>query len=130
MGLEVRLMWKPLILVLALGTSAVANAQTGNASDFLSQYDAADQTGRQILEMFILGQERGMLTANQYLQVHAKPVIYCPPADTMLVPGQIIDMLRTTVASDGRIGAMPLQVAVLMTLQRNYPCAANSKPKT
>jgi hypothetical protein len=126
-------MLKALILMLAVtvgGSAAYAQDGTGDANDFLSQYDAASPTGRQLLEMFIIGQERGILVANQFLKVaRSKNTIYCPPDDAALAPTQLVDMTRKTVASDGRIGTMPLSVVVLMTLQRNYPCAKTDRPK-
>ena len=102
---------------------AFAQSGSGTVSDFLTQYDSADAKGRQVLEMFIAGQERGLLTANQYLQVvKSKNALYCPPDDAALTPPQLVDAVRKLTASDGRAAAIPLAVAILMVLQRSYPC--------
>jgi Rap1a immunity proteins len=119
-------------IVVALALSAgTASAQDGNgsANDFLSQYDAADAQARQLLEMFIVGQERGLLTANQYLKVEkSKNALYCPPGDAALTPPQLVETVRDLVSRDGRAGAAPLSVVVLMALQRSYPCPKSPPP--
>jgi hypothetical protein len=119
-----------LTLAFACADGAIAQSARGTADDFLAQYNAADAQGRQLLEMFIAGQERGLLTANQYLTVvKSKNTLYCPTDDVGLTPPQLIDAIRKIVTTDNRSGSIPLSVVVLVALQRNFPCASPASPK-
>lgn len=104
-------------------TTVVAHAE-GLAHDFLRLYDKAGSTERALLEANLIGLEIGFRRANAYLQLTRKQSpLYCKPEKPDLTAEQTLDFLRRAVRADPSLGAARYGYAILVALQRGFPCS-------
>jgi hypothetical protein len=68
--------------------------------------------------------EKALGWANTALRAQrmSRRALYCLPNDLTIEPQELIDMLRDAVWDEPRLGERPLGFAVLVTLQKAFPC--------
>lgn len=94
-----------------------------SASQILKMYDAGNSSERGLIEANLGGLENGFGWANTYLQSQRKQTpLYCLPDKLALKSEQIIDILRRGVREDAKLGNAPFGLAMLIVLQRVFPC--------
>jgi hypothetical protein len=128
MTIEERAIRIVLLVALCLFSTA-AGAESAN--QFLAQYDAAERSSsaeRSMWEGHVLDTENGFAWANSMMHVerHITP-LYCKPATVELTSGQLVDILRRYLEENNDLGPKPMALALMMALQKDYPCKAEQK---
>ncbi len=110
-----------LLGVLFLGsTSAMAEDDLTTA---LRAYDSANPTDRKTAEIAFANAQNGIWWANSVLFYKKQQLLFCPPDNSAALPGPlIIEMVRQQANEIPIFGKMPYGLAILMTLQKTYPC--------
>ncbi|HWP24758.1 MAG TPA: hypothetical protein VNL39_00245 [Xanthobacteraceae bacterium] len=94
-----------------------------SASQILKMYDTGNASERGLIEANLGGLENGFGWANTYLQSQRQQTpLYCLPDKLALKSEQIIDILRRGVREDAKLGNAPFGLAILVALQRVFPC--------
>jgi hypothetical protein len=94
-----------------------------NMNTALRAYDSANSTDRKTEEIVFLNAQAGIWWANSVLFYRKQQPLFCPPDNAAPVPGaQVIEMVRRQVDENPMFGEMPYGLAVLMTLQKTFPC--------
>ena len=89
----------------------------------LRVYDSANSTDRKIEEIVFLNAQAGIWWANSALFYRKQQPLFCPPDNAAPVPGtQVLEMVRRQVDKNPAVGDMPYGLAILITLQKTFPC--------
>jgi hypothetical protein len=89
----------------------------------LRVYDAANSTDRKIEEIVFLNAQAGIWWANSVLFYRKQQPLFCPPDNAAPVSGaQVLEMVRRQVDENPAVGEMPYGMAILISLQRTFPC--------
>lgn len=116
-----------LIVMIALW-SGQGNAESTEPSvaEILRDYDSPDLSDarRAMISSNLASIERAFGWANTALRAQKKrtTALYCLPDKLTLEPRELIDMLRDAVWDEPRLGDRPIEFALLVTLQRAFPC--------
>ena len=101
-------------------TSAMAEEDLNTA---LRAYDSANPTDRKTAEIVFGHTQNGIWWANSVLFYRKQQPLFCPPDNVAPAPGpQVLEMVRQQANENPTFGKMPHGLAILMTLQRTYPC--------
>ena len=75
--------------------------------------------------------EKALGWANTALRAQrmSRRALYCLPNDLVIEPQELIDMLRDAVWDEPRLGERPIGFAVLVTLQKAFPCKGSTDGK-
>ena len=75
--------------------------------------------------------EKALGWANTALRAQrmSRRALYCLPNDLVIEPQELIDMLRDAVWDEPRLGERPIGFAVLVTLQKAFPCKGPTEGK-
>lgn len=119
-----------LVVALLFGSSDICakakdltNLNLGSTRDALYAYDKVlVPEDREKIEALIGGMENGLVWANAALKNRGQSPLYCQPGKLVLTDFQIIDMMRRAIKDAPKMGDYPLGMAVLMTLQKTFPC--------
>ena len=65
---------------------------------------------------------RGISVANSELVATKQRPLYCKPANLVLKGDQILDMLTREVEKNPALGTVFPEVAILIMLERTFPC--------
>jgi predicted secreted protein len=92
------------------------------AAQFLQLYNSED--GQLLAISKIESMEAGVHEANEYLvKTRNDKPLYCQPPQLVLTGSQIADMLKRDVEEKGsKLGEVRLPSALLIVLQRTFPC--------
>jgi hypothetical protein len=94
-----------------------------NMNTALRAYDSANSTERKTEEIVFLNAQAGIWWANSVLFYRKQQPLFCPPDNAAPVPGaQVIEMVRRQVDENPVFGKMPYGLAILVTLQKTFPC--------
>ena len=88
----------------------------------LRVYDSATSNDRKIWELIFGNTQNGINWANSVLIRTKQQPLYCPPDDFWLTGPQVIEMIREWASSDPKFGGVPYGFAVLLALQKKFPC--------
>ena len=88
----------------------------------LRVYDSATSNDRKIWELIFGNTQNGINWANSVLIRTKQQPLYCPPDDFSLTGPQVVEMLREWASSDPKFGGVPYGFAVLLALQKKFPC--------
>jgi hypothetical protein len=114
------------IAALAAFTLASSARAETTAKEFLEVYASPD--GESLGEMQISATEQGLHQINKYLEKTAgQKQVYCQPDALILTGPQLADMLTRAVNENSALKNMPLSGAMLIVLQKTFPCAATTK---
>lgn len=110
-----------LILMLALWTGQ-GRAAERSLNEILKDYD--DPALRATVTTNLSGIESALGWANSALRAQRKSrrALYCLPDKLVIEPHELISMLRDAAWDEPRLGDRPIGFAVLITLQRAFPC--------
>jgi hypothetical protein len=101
-------------------TSAIAEEDMNMA---LRAYDLANPTDRRTAEIVFANVQSGIWWANSVLLYKKQQPLFCPPDNVAPLPGPlVIEMVRQQVNKYPTFGEMPYGLAIVMTIQANYPC--------
>ena len=109
----------------------------GNAEpllkDVLKDYYNAESSvaQRMMIASNVSNIERTLGWANTALraQRRSRRALYCLPHDIIIESNELVDMLRDAVWDEPRLGETPIAFAVLVTLQKAFPCKAPTDGK-
>ena len=116
-----------IVLATALGMAATQVRAEIAVNEMFQRFDSGTKMIHEFYLTLLQGNYDGLQSANSYLASQKAPEIFCPPEGKMFSGEQIMEMLRTEVASDPDLGKSPLGFAVLRVLQRTYPCLPRSR---
>ena len=106
--------------VLLSPTRATAEEDVNTA---LRVYDSGNSTDRKTEEIVFLNAQAGIWWANSVLFHRKQQPLFCPPDNAAPVPGaQVLEMVRRQVNENPAVGDMPYGLAILITLQKTFPC--------
>ena len=89
----------------------------------LRVYNSADSTDPKTEEIVFLNAQAGIWWANSVLIYRKQQPLFCPPDNAAPVPGaQVLEMVRRKVDENPVFGQMPYGLAILITLQKTFPC--------
>jgi hypothetical protein len=110
-----------LLGVLLLGsTNAMAEEDLNTA---LQAYDSGNPTDHKMAEIAFANAQNGIWWANTVLFHKKQQQLFCPPDNVTPLPGpQVIEMVRQQANAVPTFGKMPYGLAILMALQKTYPC--------
>lgn len=95
-------------------------------NETLSAYDHAGVTAEERTSVLanLANIERAFGWANSALRAQRmrRRALYCLPDDLVIEPHELMDMLRDAAWDEPRLGDRPIGFAVLLTLQRAFPC--------
>ena len=106
--------------VLLSPTRATAEEDVNTA---LRVYDSGNSADRKTEEIVFLNAQAGLWWANSVLFYRKQQPLFCPPDNAAPVPGaQVLEMVRRQVDENPVVGEMPYGLAILITLQKIFPC--------
>jgi len=80
-------------------------------------------TDRKTAEIVFGNTQNGIWWANAVLLYKKQQPLFCPPDDwTPLISPQVIEMVCQQANEIPTLGKMPYGFAILITLQKTYPC--------
>jgi hypothetical protein len=71
---------------------------------------------------YITGNLNGLGWANADLGNAGRPRLYCEPEKLGITADQSVRILRDRVEEDPKLGTLPAGFAMLLALQRTFPC--------
>jgi predicted secreted protein len=109
-------------LVFAMLVVSAGPCMAITAGQFLQLYNSED--GQLLAISKIESMEAGVHEANAYLvKTRNEKALYCQPEKLVLTGPQIADMLKRAVdEKDSKLGDVWLPSALLIVLQRTFPC--------
>jgi hypothetical protein len=108
--------------------SGQINAENAEPSltEILRDYDNPELSvaQRAMISSNLASIERSLGWANTALRAQRmqRRALYCLPDNLTIEPKELIDMLRDALWDQPKLGDTPIGFAVLMTLQRAFPC--------
>ena len=108
--------------------SGHCNAESAEPSlaEILRDYDNPELSvaQRAMISSNLVSIERSLGWANTALRAQrmSRRALYCLPDKLTIEPQELIDMLRDALWDEPKLGDTPIGFAVLITLQRAYPC--------
>jgi hypothetical protein len=84
-------------------------------------YDRGDQEARQEAEFGISMIETGLEWANVEARHRTQP-LFCLPQKLVMTGSQLINVVRRGIEEDRRLANLPLGFALLVSLERVFPC--------
>jgi hypothetical protein len=109
-------------------SSGQGNAEKAEPTltEILREYDDPNLTAAQraTISSNLVSIERSFGWANTALRAQrmSRRALYCLPDKLILEPHELIDMLRDALWDVPRLGDTPIGFAMLVTLQRAFPC--------
>ena len=101
-------------------TRATAEEDVNTA---LRVYDSGNSADRKTEEIVFLNAQAGLWWANSVLFYRKQQPLFCPPDNAAPVPGaQVLEMVRRQVDENPLVWEMPYGLAILITLQKIFPC--------
>ena len=119
---------KAFALIMVMGLwSGQGNAENAEPSltEILRDYDNPELSAAQraMISSNLVIIKRSLGWANAALRVQRmRRALYCLPDKLTIEPQELIDMLRDALWDEPRLGDRPIGFAVLVTLQRAFPC--------
>ena len=107
-----------LILLVVMPGSSCA----GTLNDYLTRYDRSKADQQESLETLVLEANRTLWWTDRYLRSHGDDPLFCASEVEGLSGRQIVDLLRESRRIDPKIGGASVEVALLLSLKRSYPC--------
>ena len=111
------------VIVMTGQWSGQGNAEP-SLTEILRGYDSPglsiDQ--RMIIVSNLANIEKAFGWANTALRAQMQRGLYCLPDDLTIEPQELIDLLRDALWDLPRLGDTPIGFALLVTLQRGFPC--------
>ena len=108
---------------------ALLPAQAGaepSLAEVLKELDTPELSvaQRMMITSNLASAERALGWANSALRAQRmrRRALYCVPDDLMIEPKELIDLLRDALWDEPRLGDRPIGFALLVTLQRSFPC--------
>ena len=94
------------------------------ASQVLKTYQAASDDGKTYLRGYMIGLVTAYGYANVTLKAREADLLYCVPKDTDLVDEDVVGLMRYSIREDAKLGRSPFGMALLLALNRRFPCRA------
>ena len=120
---------KALASIVMMGLwSGQGDAEKGEPTltEILRDYDNSKLTDAQraMISSNLVSIERSFGWANTALRAQRmrRRALYCLPDNLTIEPKELIDMLRDALWDEPKLGDTPIGFAMLMTLQRAFPC--------
>lgn len=107
-------------LLLVVLVPAFSSAETLN--DYLTRYDRSKADQQEPLEMLVLEASHTLWWTDRYLRSQRHDPLFCASELEGLSGRQVIELLRENRKIDPRVGGAPLEMAVLLSLKKAYPC--------
>jgi len=108
---------------------ALLPAQAGaepSLAEVLKELDTPELSvaQRMMITSNLASAERALGWANSALRAQRmrRRALYCVPDNLMIEPKELIDLLRDALWDEPRLGDRPIGFALLVTLQRSFPC--------
>ena len=112
------------IVIMGLG-SGQGKAEP-SLTEILRDYDnsALSVAQRMMIVSNLASIEKAFGWANTALRAQRmrRRALYCLPDNLTIEPQELIDMLRDALWDEPRLGDTPIGFALLVTLQRGFPC--------
>ena len=105
-----------LILLGCLSSTTRAEMTT---KEFISTYDKANPEQKKVLEAIVGAVGNGISWAEASMKTERK---ICPPAALALTNSQVLSILRNASAHDQLVDSEPYGLAILLSLERAFPC--------
>lgn len=93
------------------------------AREFFTQYNQVSAENRRVYEITLYSVYNGLAWANSALSHRKQPRLWCQPQKLALTTSQVIEMLRRESTEDALIADAPYGMAMLLTLQKVFPCS-------
>lgn len=90
--------------------------------DYANPKLGADQRAMILSNLASIQQAFGWANTALRAQRMRRRALYCLPDDLTIEPQELLDMLRDAAWDEPRLGERPIGFAVLVTLQRAFPC--------
>ena len=117
---------RSVLLVTALGVGATQAHAEIAVNEMFQRFRSGTKMVHEFYLTLLQGTHDGLEAANFHLASQKAAEIFCPPKGKTFSGEQVMEMLRTGVASDPDLGKRPLGFAVLRVFQRTYPCPPQS----
>jgi hypothetical protein len=95
-------------------------------TEILRDYDNSELSvaQRMMIVSNLASMEKAFGWANTALRAQRmrRRALYCLPDNLTVEPKELIDMLRDALWDEPRLGDTPIGFALLVTLQRGFPC--------
>jgi hypothetical protein len=109
------------------GPMAEGSRAEEDVNSALLMYDTGTSAVRQAAEVAFANAQKGIWWANTVLSYRKQQPLFCPPDNSGVVPGaQVIEMLRQQINKEPVLGRAPYGLAILITLQKTFPCKEDS----
>jgi hypothetical protein len=111
------------VAALMIGGFALNTAHAEmEVSELLDEYDSATADDAAVIEKVVYATQNGIDWANAFQTTKRQQPLYCPPDHLLLSGHELLEMLR----NDSSVASDPYGMALLVVMQKTYPCPANS----
>jgi hypothetical protein len=109
-------------IAILLSGSTNAMAQQADVNAVLHDYDTGERIQRIVLEKTLTNMQSGISVANSTLIFKQQSPLYCPPQTLVMTGPEIVGLLRRGVKDSPLIGKQTVGVAIMMMLEKTFPC--------
>jgi hypothetical protein len=117
---------KALASIVMLGLCSGSGHAEPSLTEILGDYDnpGLNVAQRMMIVSNLASIESALGWANTALRAQrmSRRALYCVSDNLTIAPQELIDMLRDALNDEPRLGGRPIGLAVLVTLQRAFPC--------
>jgi hypothetical protein len=112
--------------IVMMGLSSGQGNAEPSLTEILRDYDnpGLSVAQRMMIVSNLASTEKAFGWANTALRAQRmrRRALYCVPDNLTIEPHELIDMLRDALWDEPRLGDTPIGFALLVTLQRGFPC--------
>ncbi len=98
-----------------------------SARQVVAYLHGQDDGQRKIGEATIIITWQAFLTTQAAMIARKTDKLYCPAADVQITDRQLAEGVETTITQNSQLADMPVSMAMLVYLERQYPCAPAGK---
>ncbi len=100
-----------------------------SARQVVDDLHSPDAPAQKIGKATIVLTWQAFMTAEAALIARKADMLFCPAPDAQVSDQQLADGVETMIGADTRLSDMPVSTAMLLYLEKQYPCTDDAKKK-